>query len=273
MLDTTNSDRPKRRTALIAAELRRYNIDVAAIQETRLPEEGSLTEVGQGYTFFWRGLAVDERRMHGVGLAIRNEIVNKIGVIPVGYSERLMSLRIPLTKGAYATVISAYGPTLGDTEEVKDQFWEDLHTVVGRVSGSDKLILLGDFNARVGRDNELWPGVIGRHGLGKMNNNGLRLLSFCAEHELHLTNTSFQLKNKYKGTWQHPRSKHWHIIDYAVVRQRDRRDVRLTRVMRGAECWTDNRLLVSKLRLTVRPPRKTPTQSPQEDQNSCTSRS
>ena len=44
----------RRRTALIACELARYNIDIAALSETRLPDEGSLVETGTGYTFFWR---------------------------------------------------------------------------------------------------------------------------------------------------------------------------------------------------------------------------
>ena len=41
----------RRRTALIACELARYNIDIALLCETRLPDEGSLVEIGTGYTF------------------------------------------------------------------------------------------------------------------------------------------------------------------------------------------------------------------------------
>ena len=47
-----DSDRPPRRTALVAAELRKYDIDIAALSETRLADEGSLREIGEGYTFF-----------------------------------------------------------------------------------------------------------------------------------------------------------------------------------------------------------------------------
>ena len=51
-----------------------------------------------------------------------------------------------------------------------------------------------------------------------------------------------------------PRSKHWHLIDYVIVRRRDLNEVQITRAMRGAECSTDHRLIRSILRLTVRPP-------------------
>ena len=42
----------RRRTALIASELARYDIDIAALDETRLFDEGSLVEIGTDYTFF-----------------------------------------------------------------------------------------------------------------------------------------------------------------------------------------------------------------------------
>jgi len=45
-MDSDSFHRPARRTTLIAAELHRYNIDIAALSETRLADEGSLTEVG-----------------------------------------------------------------------------------------------------------------------------------------------------------------------------------------------------------------------------------
>ena len=52
-------------------------------------------------------------------------------------------------------------------------------------------------------------------------------------------------------SWMHPRSKHWHLIDYVVVRMKDRQDVRLTKTMYGADCWTDHRLVVSTLNLCI----------------------
>lgn len=95
--------------------------------------------------------------------------------------------------------------------------------------------------------------MLGKHGTGKMNGNGLLLLSKCAEYELLLTNTTFRQADKFKTTWMHPRSKQWHLIDYVITRQRDSKDVLITRAMRGADCWTDHRLVRAKLNLCIVP--------------------
>ncbi|XP_063634609.1 uncharacterized protein LOC134805232 [Cydia splendana] len=54
----------------------------------------------------------------------------------------------------------------------------------------------------------------------------------------------------------HPRSKHWHLLDYVIVRKRDIQDVLITRAIRGAEGWTDHRLIRSKLKITLKAPRR-----------------
>lgn len=51
----------------------------------------------------------------------------------------------------------------------------------------------------------------------------------------------------------HPRSKHWHPIDYIIVRQSHCQDVNLTRAMRGAECNTDHILIICKFSISIRP--------------------
>ncbi|VDL99243.1 unnamed protein product [Schistocephalus solidus] len=53
---------------------------------------------------------------------------------------------------------------------------EDPHAFLGTVPKADKLIVLGDFNARVGTDYAARQGVMGPHGLGSCNDNGLLLL-------------------------------------------------------------------------------------------------
>ena len=160
-----------------------------------------------------------------------------------------MTLRLPLAKNRSATFVSVYSPTLDSSDDVKDRFYDTLYSTLRRISQNDKIILLGDFNARVGRNNEIWHGVIGHHGVGNVNSSGLRLLSVCSELGLAITNTFFQLRDMHKTSWLHPRSKHWHLIDYVIVMRRDLNEVQITRAMRGAECSTDHLLIRSTLRL------------------------
>ncbi|VDM05606.1 unnamed protein product [Schistocephalus solidus] len=53
--DNPRSKRPERRRALVARELARYKVDIAALSETQFSEQGRLVEVGAGYTFVWIG--------------------------------------------------------------------------------------------------------------------------------------------------------------------------------------------------------------------------
>ena len=164
-----------------------------------------------------------------------------------------MTLRIPLSNGNYLTLFSVYAPTLNSEDYIKDSFYTILSNAIKSVPKRDKLLVLGDFNARVGRDYKLWEGILGKQGIGSCNSNGFSLLNLCAENELAITNTLFRLPNRHKTTWKHPRSKHWTILDYVLTRSCDRRDVLITRSMPGADdCWTDHRLLISRLRFRLR---------------------
>jgi len=163
-MDSDNSSLPRRRTALIVSELSRYNIDIAALSETRLADEGSLNEMASGYTLFWKGLPANSRRIHGVGFAIRTKLHQTLLESPVAISERLMTLGIPLEKHRYATFISTYAPTLRSDDETKDHYYATLRSTLMQVPRRDKLIVHGDFNARIGFDST----IMGKcHGQGR----------------------------------------------------------------------------------------------------------
>ena len=74
----TGTNRPPQCTTLIASEFQHYEIDICAFSETCLPNEESLTNTSARYTFFWKGQAPDEQRIHGVGFAIQHELLPKI---------------------------------------------------------------------------------------------------------------------------------------------------------------------------------------------------
>ena len=163
LMDSPGSDRLQQRTALVVRELDRQKVEIAPLSETLLAGEGLLKEVGAGYSFFWSGFA------------IKSHLVSKLSGLPKGINDRLMALRLPLSGKMHATVANAFAPTMTNPDAVKDKFYDDLDSVISATPPTDKLILLGDFNARVVIDHQTWEGVIGTEGVGKCNSNGLLL--------------------------------------------------------------------------------------------------
>ena len=147
-----------------------------------------------------------------------------------------------------------YAPTLTNPSDVKDAFYSVLKTTIISMATSDKLLLLGDFNAQVGREFTVWPGVIGCQGVSNSNSNRLLLLLICTEFKLCITNTVFRLPDKLTCTWMHPQSKSWHLINYVITQQRDISDIRITRIKFGAMCSMDHQMVWSKLCLSIKPP-------------------
>ena len=82
-------------------ELAKYNIDITVLSETRFHASGSLNALR--YTFYWSGKPNGERKAAGV--------------------DRIMTMIIPLTKDRNATIVSAYGPTMANPEENKEDFY------------------------------------------------------------------------------------------------------------------------------------------------------
>ena len=134
----------------------------------------------------------------------------------------------------------------------KETFYRQPGEVGRSVPAGDNLIILEDFNARMGSNHTASTGVISQHRIGHQNSNGKLLFSLCPQHNLPVTSTCFQLNDVYKITWMHPRSKHWRLTGFIIYRQRDLPDFHITRAVRGAYCSTDHLLLRSKVNLQVR---------------------
>ena len=104
-----------------------------------------------------------------MGFAIKKDIT-KLTEMPRLVSDRIMTMRLPLSKDNFATIISVYAPTMTNPNKKRRP-----STTAGQLSGiprTDKLLLIGDFNARIQRENDKWPLVMGRHGIRKCNSNG-----------------------------------------------------------------------------------------------------
>ncbi|XP_068720637.1 craniofacial development protein 2-like [Montipora capricornis] len=169
---------------------------------------------------------------HALGFAVRNSLLSTI-TPPTGGSKRLLTMRMTASTGP-VTFICAYAPTLTSTADEKDRLYEALDATIKSVPNKKGLYILGDFNARVGAHHKAWPTSLGRLRVGKMNENGQRLLELCSFYKLAITNTFFENMARHKVSWRRPRSKHWHQLDLILARRQDLNSVRNTRSYHSA---------------------------------------
>ena len=121
---------------------------------------------------------------------------------------------------------------------------------------SDLLIVMGDMNARVGDDTDIWGKVFGRHGEDVCNENGKRLLQFSSEHNLWIYNTWFPHKRIHKYTWECRGKGLRSLIDCFLVSKEARKHVTDVKVVRGTEIGSDHYLVVMKIKLLKRMKRR-----------------
>ena len=88
------------------------------------------------------------------------------------------------------TVIQVYAPTSNAEEAEVEWFYEDLQGLLELTPPKDVPFIIGDWKARLGSQET--PGVAGKFGLGVQNEAGQRLIEFCQENTLVITNTLFQ---------------------------------------------------------------------------------
>ncbi|CAE1167379.1 unnamed protein product [Acanthosepion pharaonis] len=161
---------------------------------------------GQVGSCHCQGKSSNEPHQHRVGFAVRNSLLNTLEQGCNG-SERLLILHLSTITGP-VTLISVYAPTLSATPDTKDNFYNKLATTISSIPRKEQLVFLGDFNTRVGAGHDSWPLCLGQFGVGKMNNNGQRLLKLCTYHNLCIVNSFFKTKSQHKVSGRHPCSKH-----------------------------------------------------------------
>ena len=113
------------------------------------------------------------------------------------------------------------------------------------------IVLIGDLNAKVGKDNKSREEVIGKHGVGNINNNGERLCDFCSTNGFVVTGTLFPHKEIHKTTLKSPDGRMLNQIDHVIVNSNMRTSVLDTRGMRGADVFSDHYLVRPTIRLKL----------------------
>ena len=173
------------KTAIINSELLCLQIDIATLQETLLAGSGCLRE--SGYTFFRQGKKKEDVQEHGIGLAVRNMLLDKVQC-GSSSTEYLLSLQLNTTNGP-VNLLSVYAPTLMAPDDIKDNVYSQIDTIIKGFPQQEDLVILGDFNTCVASDNKAWPNCLSHFRVGKCHGNGQQLLEHSSYHELCITNS------------------------------------------------------------------------------------
>ena len=142
-------------------------------------KEDSKIEV-DGYKWFGKPRSVQnsQRGEGGVGFLVRECLIDEVECITSVHYEESMWMKIRGQRGREALFVGCvYMPTESSSVSVLDSCYELLKEDVLSFKEKGRVVLLGDFNARVGKSIEM-DDVIGMFGEDVCNASGNRLVSF-----------------------------------------------------------------------------------------------
>ena len=203
----------------------------------------------------------DDQHIHGVGLLLNKQAAKAlIGWKPV--NERIITARFE-SRHAKTTIIQVYAPTEEAKEAKKDSSYNQLQDTIAHIPSHDVKILIGDMNAQIDKHRQGLEHVIGPYGSEtQTNNNGERFILFNSLNNICIGNTYFNHKNIHKKTWLSPRGSTANEIDYICIDKRCRSAILDVHVHRGADIGSGHHLLITSLRLCLKPKRITHPQRP-----------
>ncbi|GLV20131.1 hypothetical protein CBL_21162, partial [Carabus blaptoides fortunei] len=152
----------------IVDEIKRYRVDIVAIQETRWKGQSEIRK--SDFVLKYSG-AEEQGQLLGVGFIIMGKMKDKI---------------------------IEFKPI----DENKEKFYELIEEELESIPKEDTRLIMGDFNAQIGKEKFIEK-VAGKHTIHvRTNNNGQRLCNLAASTDLVISSTKH--KKWHKVTWTAP---------------------------------------------------------------------
>lgn len=227
----------------LAEVLQRRRVHVACIQETKW-KGSKAREIGNGYRLFYHGTG---NTRNGVGIVLDREFSSMV-VDVKRISDRLMIIRL-VVDGGRVSVVSAYAPQVGCSDEEKMKFWEMLEQALLEIPKEEKVIIGADLNGHVGKDRKGFMRQHGGWGYGARNEGGEEILKVAQAYDLAIVNTFFQKKEEHLITFKSGPSKSQ--IDFFLVRREELKGAKDCKVIPGESLTAQHRVLVMDFRIAV----------------------
>ena len=233
------------KAAQIARERRAYNITVLRLCETRWTQSGQV-RLNTGHE------KEDAHHREGVAFMLSHEAQNALisweaagpRIIYASFKTKKENIKL--------NIIQCYAPTNDKDEETKEDFYNKLQTLCDKLKENDMTVFMGDFNAKIGSDNSGYKEVMGRQGLGKMNENGEMLPDFCAFNNMIIGGSVFPHRRIHKATWVSPDHRTENQIDHICIGRKFRRSMQVVRVQRGADAASDHHLVLAGMKMKLK---------------------
>ena len=184
----------------VKQEMARVNTDILGISELRWTGMGELNS-DDHYIYYY---GQESLRRNGVAIIVNKRAQNAVLGCNLK-NDKIISVHFQ-GKPFNIMVIQVYARTNNAEEAEVELFCEDLQDLLELTPKEFVLFIIGNCNAKV-RSQEI-PGVTGKFGLGIRNEAGQRLIEFCQENVLIITNTLFQQHKRRLYTWASPDGQH-----------------------------------------------------------------
>lgn len=235
-------------------EMDRLKLNILGISEVRWPNSGK-THI-KDKTFYYSGNS-DKDHYNGVGVLLNNDL-NAAVVNFVPFSDRCLLLQLSGTP-FNVNIIQIYAPTADKSIQELENWYKSLDSLLKTTKKNDINIIMGDFNAKIGKGSVL--DIVGNFGLGERNERGDRLVEFCQNYEMIVTNTYFKLPPRRLYTWTSPQHTKQKIvrnqIDFILINKRFRRSITSAKTFPGADINSDHNPVVATLQVKLKVLKKT----------------
>ena len=227
----------------IKRERNRVKISIMGLCEVRWKRTG--TKTSDSYKIIYSGGDKHER---GVGVILDSRTAKTLK----GYwtiSDRVMLVRMKGTPFD-TSIIQVYAPTSESTEEEIEKFYEELDKAKSFCNSQDVILVMGDFNAKVGSLRH--EDTVGPFGLGRKNERGEKLTEWASMNDMAVGNTWYKHPMRRLWTWKSPGDSARNQIDYILINKRFRNGLLNVKTRPGADCYSDHVPVVGKIRIKLK---------------------
>ena len=236
----------------LAANLIEHNIDILGIQEHRIVHNEPVKyEDMLGSTLITTSATKNKAgaATGGVGIMLSSKAKRSLSNV-LAHTDRILIANFQGNPAV--TVIVNYSPTNVTEEDIVEEHHDNLRKAIDSVPAHNVLLIVGDFNARIGTADAKFP----FHK--ETNRNGQYLLELAMERNLIITNTQYQKREGKLWTYISPGGNRFQL-DYILIRRKWRNSVKNVEAYNTfASVGSDHRIVSAHIRLSLRTSKAAP---------------